>query len=1061
MSSKDNRRFRPRLEGLESRLAPALGVTASFNGLGNTGWTPPDPSLAAGPNYVVETVNESMAIFNKATGALVSQETLQNLFSGFATGTVNDAGMFDSSVLFDDQAGRFVIEAQVRDSTNQKAYVDIAVSSSSDPTQGFAQKYQIEVDEGAQYWSDNGKLGFNADAYVFTGNLYTFAGAGGGELVLTVNKSALLNNNTLTDYLVNFNNNGTYPYGFSMIPARMHGSTAGGPMWFVETYFGGGSLALVTRMDNVLSPAPTFTTFSVPVASYGVSTSGLQPGGSIDTGDSRTLNVEWNNNYLAAAFDSAVGTDPAAAWLEFNTAGASPSVAQQGAIHPGTGVSTYMPAVAVDANGDLGLTYMQSSATEYASIYVTGRLASDPAGTLQAPVRVAAGTTTGTSRVGDYSGISLDPSSANTFWAGSEYDTSDGGGNAVWATWLTAFKLATGGDQPPTIAAPASASPGAVTGTMSNLSVLGADDSGETSLTYSWSLKNGPAGAPAPIFSANGTNAAKNTTTTFSQAGSYTFQVTITDPAGLTTTSNVTVTVSQTLTSLSLTPPTSSLVDGGAEQLTAAALDQFGNALVSQPSFSWSLAGIGSLSSAGMYSAPSSGTGSATVTVSNGAKSAAASVSVAASPPSIVTPASASPGPVTGTTYNLNVQGTDAAGASTLTYTWSTTTAPAGASSPVFSANGSNAAQNTMATLYEAGTYTFKATLTDPAGLTASSSITVVVNQTLTSINVAPGTATLPDTGTQGFIATALDQFGASLASQPTFSWTVLSGIGAISSGGTYTAPTSGTGSAMVAAISGAISGTASVTVTALAVPAMPTNLTAAAVSKSQVNLSWTESSSAIGGFNIQRSSNGGKSWTQIGTVGANATTYADTTVSKGKTYKYRVDAYNGAGASPWSAAVTVTTPLQTPGLLPDPDVPAFVPLPAAPSDLTAWAASPHEVDLSWATNSTGASGFIIQRLGPDGNWTTIALVDGGVTTFSDTKVNPTETYQYRVFAQNDAGNSPFSNVTQPVLPLASRWAVMKKLASQTFNEIPGDWANQEFFLSIEQPGDLSTRSSP
>ena len=1021
MSSRRRQLLRLVVELLEDRFAPAISVTASFNGIGNTGATPPDPSMAAGPNYAVETVNESLAIFSKATGAMVSQETLQTLFSGFAYGGVTDPGMFDPSVLYDDQAGRFVVEAQVRDSTNHKAYVDIAVSNSFDPTQGFTEIHQIEVDEGGQYWSDNGKLGFNADAYVFTGNLYSFAfGNCNTGLVLTVNKSALLNNNTLTDYLVNFSNNGAFPYGFSMIPARMHGSTAGAPMWLVQTDFPGANYVLVTRMDNVLSHAPTFTTFSVTVNSYGETTSGVQPAGTVDPGDCRTLNVEWDNNYLAAAFTSAVGTDPAAAWLEFNTSGASPTVAQQGVIHPGTGISTYMPAVAVNANGDLGLTYMESSVTEYVSMYVTGRLASDPAGAMEAPVRVAAGATTGYSRVGDYSGISLDPSSGNTFWAGSEYDVSDGGGNPVWATWLTAFQLASSPNTPPTVASAANSSPNPVTGTTTSLSVQGSDSDGDT-LTYTWSVTSVPLGASTPTFSVNGTSAANDTTVTFYQAGSYTFQVTITDSAGLAATSSTSVAVNQTPTSLTVTPGSASLLDSGTQQFTATALDQFGRPLASQPSCSWTLTGIGSLTSTGMYNAPSSGTGSATVAAASGAMSATASVTVASSPPTVVTPASASPYPVTGTTTNLSVQGTDASGTSSLIYTWSVVSAPGGAAAPTFSANGSGAAQNTTATFFQAGSYTFQVTLTDPAGLTATSSVAVTVNQTLTSVSVTPGTVTVPNSGTQQFSATALDQFGKSLGPQPSFSWSVMSGIGTINSSGAYIAPSSGTGSATVGAVSNALTGMASVTVTAVSIPATPTNLTASAISKNQVNLSWTESSSSVSGFNIQRSSNGGKSWTQIAQVAGTVTTYVDTTVSKGKTYLYKLNAFNSAGSSAWTTPVTVTTPVQAPSLLPDPDVPTFALLPAAPSNLTALAVSPHQVNLSWIAGSSDATGFVIQRLGADGTWTTIAQVAAGVSTYSDSTVNPTQTYEYRVFAFNDAGNSPYSNVTQPVRPLNGR----------------------------------------
>jgi hypothetical protein len=603
---------------------------------------------------------------------------------------------------------------------------------------------------------------------------------------------------------------------------------------------------------------------------------------------------------------------------------------------------------------------------------------------MESPVLVAAGTTTISSRVGDYSAVSLDPSSPNTFWAASEY------GLRGWGTWLATFHLASTTNQPPTVATAANANPNPVTGTTANVSVLGADNSGEASLTYTWSQKSGPASAPAPLFTANGTNAAKNTTVTFAQAGSYTFQVAITDPAGLTATSSVTVIVNQTLTNLTLSPPSDSLIDNGTQQFTATALDQFGKALTSQPSLSWALTGIGSLTSTGLYTAPSSGTGSATVTAACGNFRTPAMVNVAASPPTVVTPTSASPGTVTGTTTSLSVQGTDASGASSLVYTWSVTTAPAGVPTPTFSANGTNAAQNTTATFHQAGNYTFRVTLTDPAGLTATSSVAVSVNQTLASISVTPGTAAISDTGTQGFLATALDQFGKSLSTQPGVSWLVLSGVGTINSGGMYTAPPSGAGSAIVAAAAASIRGTASVAVIALSVPATPITLTAVAISTSQVNLSWTESSINVSGFNVQRSSNGGKSWTLLGALSGTVTTYTDSTVSKGKTYQYRIDAYNTAGASTWSPAVTVTTPFRNPTLAPTasaaPNFAAFGnPSPASPT-LSAVAISPNQIDSD-------------------------------VTTFTDTTVKPTEVYQYRAFATGDPGDSPSSKLSEAVAP--------------------------------------------
>ncbi len=96
------------------------------------------------------------------------------------------------------------------------------------------------------------------------------------------------------------------------------------------------------------------------------------------------------------------------------------------------------------------------------------------------------------------------------------------------------------GNQPPTIATPAAAAPPAVAASTVSLSVLGADASGENTLTYTWS-SNGP----APVtFSTNGNNGAKNTMASFTQTGTYNFTVTVTDQFGLSVTSSISVPVS-------------------------------------------------------------------------------------------------------------------------------------------------------------------------------------------------------------------------------------------------------------------------------------------------------------------------------------------------------------------------------------------------------------------------------------------------------------------------------------------------------------------------------------
>src|SRR5437867_2545850 len=92
---------------------------------------------------------------------------------------------------------------------------------------------------------------------------------------------------------------------------------------------------------------------------------------------------------------------------------------------------------------------------------------------------------------------------------------------------------------------------------------------------------------------------------------------------------------------------------------------------------------------------------------------------------------------------------------------------------------------------------------------------------------------------------------------------------------------------------------------TALAIaPSPPSALGATAVSSSHINLSWApptdNGGSAITGYMIERSANGGSTWTtMVSNSGSTATTYSDTGLAAGTTYTYRVSAINSIGTSP------------------------------------------------------------------------------------------------------------------------------------------------------------------
>lgn len=175
----------------------------------------------------------------------------------------------------------------------------------------------------------------------------------------------------------------------------------------------------------------------------------------------------------------------------------------------------------------------------------------------------------------------------------------------------------------PTVSTAAQASPSTVTGVSTTLGALGADTSGESNLTYTWTATT----APAPVtFSVNGTNAAKQTLATFRAAGKYTFLVTITNAQGYFATSTASATVNPTVSHISLSPLVPTVVLGGQQQFTAKATDQFGHAMTSAPSFSWS-ASSGAVTSTGRFTAPAAA-GSFTITAAAGGVSASTAISV-------------------------------------------------------------------------------------------------------------------------------------------------------------------------------------------------------------------------------------------------------------------------------------------------------------------------------------------------------------------------------------------------------------------------------------------------
>ncbi len=172
-----------------------------------------------------------------------------------------------------------------------------------------------------------------------------------------------------------------------------------------------------------------------------------------------------------------------------------------------------------------------------------------------------------------------------------------------------------------------------------------------------------------------------------------------------------------------------------------------------------------------------------------------------------------------------------------------------------------------------------------------------------------------------------------------------------------------------------------------------PTNLTATAVSSSRINLTWTDNATNEAGFKLERSTDGAN-FTQIGTLAANTTSYANTNLPAATAYTYRIRAYNGPSHSGFSNVASATTQ----------------PAPAAPTNLTATAVASSRINLAWADNATNEAGFKVERSTDGVNFSQIAILLANTTSYANNNLPASTSYTYRVRAYDGPNHSDFSN---------------------------------------------------
>ena len=428
--------------------------------------TPPDTTGAAGATQFVQWVNNSLAVFNKSTGAVLMGPIDGNkLFSGFggACETQNDG---DPIVEYDKAADRWVL-SQFTDSA---PFLEcVAVSTTSDAT-GTYNRYAFNMGPN---FADYPHMGVWPDGYYFSFNMFGNKGSIGGR-ACAFDRTAMLAGQPAQQECFDSANI------FGMVPSDWDGETeppTGSPNYFVQFADSGSALNLYKLHADFTTPSnATFSApISVAVAPFIPACQETEPGpikGDPDVngkgcipqkGVKQDLDEISDRMMYRAAYrnfedhEALVATHTVARvvtgkkkpkpegvavrWYELRGLSTTPTVFQQGTFAPDH-ERRWMASIGMDSAGDIAMGYSGSGPNVHPEILFTGRTPEDPAGQMEAEgtIRKGKGSQKGTNRWGDYSALSIDPGDDCTFWYTTEY-ISHTEHAPNWSTWIASFKF--------------------------------------------------------------------------------------------------------------------------------------------------------------------------------------------------------------------------------------------------------------------------------------------------------------------------------------------------------------------------------------------------------------------------------------------------------------------------------------------------------------------------------------------------------------------------------------------------------------------------------------------
>ena len=428
-----------------------MPIEENFDGLSNSeggGFTPPDPTGAAGPNHYLNAVNVAIKIFDKQGNVLAGPTAL-----GTFLGSGNNSG--DPIILYDHLADRYFV-SQFGTGTS----LLVGVSETPDPT-GAYNVFQFNLDA----FPDYPHYSLWHDGYYVTANKFS------GNTTYVMDRAALIAGDP-NPAIVGFdlpgvvNNNNTV---FSPEPANLTGVNypPGAPGYIVYLQDDGWSTAItndhlkvweITMDWNDPTNSSISQPFEIPTDPFDSVFAPFGTGDVEQPGTSQKIDmiggiISYAANYRSfgghnswvITFNVDVdGNDTSGIrWIELRNSGIGPwTLYQEGTYAPADGNSRFMGSAAMDAAGNIGMGFNIASATLPAGIKYTGRYDGDPLGQMtvaETDIVEGVGVQTFSNRFGDYSHLTMDPDNF-TFWHTAEYFTA----NNAWRSRVAAFTLSSG-----------------------------------------------------------------------------------------------------------------------------------------------------------------------------------------------------------------------------------------------------------------------------------------------------------------------------------------------------------------------------------------------------------------------------------------------------------------------------------------------------------------------------------------------------------------------------------------------------------------------------------------